>query len=152
MPEGTLSITVDATPEAAFALVADLERAPEWVPDLLSVTKLSGGPVGVGTRYAEVVQMGGKQGDGELEVTEYERPRVFAHKGQGGPAHFTGRYVLEPEGGGTRITHHYTVKLGGFMSLMAPMISGWVRRNTEAGLQNLERLLADDAGAGPAPR
>ena len=130
-----------SSPEEAFDLVADLEKAPSWVPDLVSMNKVSDGEVGVGTRYAEVVQMGKNQGDAVLEITEYVAPRIFAFKGQGGPSRFTGRYVLEPAADGTAITHHYSVRLTGIMWLFSFVTNSWVRKNTAAGMENLKGLL-----------
>ena len=139
--KGDFTIQVSKPPAEVFAYIADLENAPQWVPDLVSVTKVSAGVVGVGTRYDEVVRMGGKESTAELEVTEYEPDRTFAHKGQGGPAHFTGRFIVEPDKGGTRLRHEYTVEMTGFAKLMAPFANRWVKKNTEAGLENLKRKL-----------
>ena len=141
MAEGSIEFRVAVPPEQVFALLGDLTRAPEWVPDLVSVEKLGSGPVGVGTRYHEVVKMGSQTSEAELEVTDYDPPRLFAHKGRGGPSTFTGRFVLEPDGDGTRVTHEYTVKLSGFAKLMTPFVVGWVRKNTEAASANVRRVL-----------
>ena len=124
MPSGSLSLTLQASPEAAFAVVSDLLRAPEWVPDLVSVTKVSDGPVGVGTRFTEVVQMGDKRGDGELWVTV-----------------FGARFTIEPEGDGCRITHDYEVKLSGMARLMAPLMGKWVEKNSAHAMQDLKQLI-----------
>lgn len=132
------------TPEQVFDVLSDLERAPEWVPDLLSVKKLTPGPVVVGTRYAERVRMGSREGDAELEVTEHERPRVFAHRGKGGPASFGARFVLEAEDGGTRVTHEYELRMSGMFKLMTPMMAGWVKKNSEAAMASLARHFSGD--------
>ena len=139
--QGTVTVSVNAPPEVAFAYVADLENAPEWVNDLVSMQKTTDGDVGIGTRYTEVVQMGKQQSEAELEVTEYDPPRLFAHKGKGGPAEFTARFILHPEGSGTRIEHHYTVKMSGIFALFAPLTNRWVRKNTESGMETLKTLL-----------
>lgn len=141
MARGSLVFSVARPPSAVFELLADLERAPEWVPDLVSVEKTTPGPVGVGTRYSEVVQMGKQTSTAELEVTEYERDRVFAHDGEGGPSRFSARFTLKPEGDGTRVTHEYTVRLRGLFKLMTPFIMGWVRKNSQAATVELKRLL-----------
>ena len=141
MAEGSASVRVNVPPDQVFPYVADLETAPEWVPDLVSMKKVSDGEVGVGTRYAEVVQMGKSTADAELEVTAYEPHRLFAHKGQGGPSRFTGRFVMEPDGDGTKVTHQYTVTMTGFYRVLSPFVRGWVRKNAEEGLENLKKTL-----------
>ena len=61
MPAGTIEIDIPRPIDEVFAYVGDLETAPQWVPDLVSMRKVTEGPVGVGTRYVEMVQMGKKQ-------------------------------------------------------------------------------------------
>lgn len=141
MAAGSMEIHVDRKPEDVFAYVSDLENAPQWVPDLVSVTKKTDGEIGVGTRYDEVVRMGKNEGEAQLEVTEYDPPRSFAHRGQGGPSRFTARFTFTPDGDGTRLKHDYTVQLSGFAKLMTPMITGWVRKNADAGMQKLKEAL-----------
>ena len=81
MASGTVETTIARSPEDVFRYVSDLERAPEWVPDLLSVTEVSEGDIQVGTRYTEVVQMGSSPADAELIVTDVRRaPRVRAQR------------------------------------------------------------------------
>ena len=138
MPSGSLSLTLQASPEAAFAVVSDLLRAPEWVPDLVSVTKVSDGPVGVGTRFTEVVQMGDKRGDGELWVTVFE-PKISSRKRM--ERAFGARFTIEPEGDGCRITHDYEVKLSGMARLMAPLMGKWVEKNSAHAMQDLKQLI-----------
>ena len=139
--KGVAQIHVRAQPEAAFAYVADLKNAPQWVPDLVSVTQETEGELGVGTRYTETVQMGNRRNVAELDVTEYDPPRVFAHQGQGGPARFTARFEFKPDNGGTLIVHHYTVRMTGLSILLSPLTNRWVRKNTEAAMAALQTIL-----------
>jgi carbon monoxide dehydrogenase subunit G len=143
MPEGLLTFRVNKPPDEVFPYVGNLERAPEWVPDLISMHKVGDEPVGVGTCYEETVKMGGKTSEATLEVTEFDPPYTIAHKGRGGPASFTGRFVLRPDGHATIVTHEYTVAISGIAWLLSPIIGGWVRRNAEAGIKNLKRLIED---------
>jgi carbon monoxide dehydrogenase subunit G len=147
MPKGTLTVHIDRSPADVFAVVSDLPGSSAWVPDLVSVTQLGDGPVGVGTQYSEVVKMGDKEGEGHLVVTDFEPGRLFAHKGQGGPARFSCRFECHADGTGTRLVHHYTVSMGGMMKMMAPFLGSWVRKNSEAAMANLKRLLEEGEGA-----
>jgi carbon monoxide dehydrogenase subunit G len=141
MARGELEFHVRRPPADVFAVLADLGRATEWVPDLVSIEQTTPGEVGVGTRYREVVRLGGKTSEAELEVTEYDPPRVFAHDGRGGPSTFSATFTLEADGDGTRVTHAYAIELSGPMRIMGPMIKGWVRKNAETAHANLVRLL-----------
>lgn len=141
MADGAFSIRLSRSPVAVFALISNLERSPEWVPDLVSVTKQTEGAVGVGTRYSEVVRMGNATGTGKLEVIEYEAPQTFVVKGEAGPTRFVARFTLQADGEGTLLTHQYTVRLNGFLRLLDPLVGGWVRRKAETSLANLRSII-----------
>jgi uncharacterized protein YndB with AHSA1/START domain len=143
MPAGTIEFTVPRPIEEVFAWVGNLQTAPQWVPDLISMRKVTEGPVGVGTRYVETVQMGSKQEEAQLRVTHYDPPRLFAHEGEGGPSRFTGRFVLTPTRDGTTVIHDYTVKMTGCFILLTPFVNRWVRKNTQNGIDNLRKLLTE---------
>ena len=143
MASGSITFSIPRPPEEVFAYLADLERAPEWVPDLVSVTREGAGAetleLSVGTRFREVVRIGGKEMEGALEISEYDPPRCLAHAGQGGPSRFEARFLLEPEGEGTRVIHEYSVEIGGFMRMMAPVIKSWLQHTTERSVANLKK-------------
>jgi carbon monoxide dehydrogenase subunit G len=146
MPSGNLTVSIARSKEEVFALLAQLERMPEWVPDLVSVTQLGDGPVGVGTQYAEVVKMGDKTGEGHVSVTAFEPHRVLAYKGRGGPVSFTCHFECHAEGDGCRLEHEYTFAMGGMMKMMAPFLGGWMKKNSTAAMDNLKRLLESGEG------
>ena len=146
MAEGSIVFHVPRPPAEVWTIVADLEQAPDWVTDIISVTKETDGPVGVGTRYSERVNVNGTEGAATMEVTRYDPPRVFANRGEGGPAKFTTMFTLEPDGDGTKVTHSYTMKMSGFMKMMEPMMKGWMRKNSEASVKKLQELFASGAG------
>jgi len=142
MPAGSVSLTVKRPLDEVFAYVADFERAPEWITDLVRVEKLTPGDVGVGTRFTQVVSLGGQELEGTMEVRAYEPPHVYAYEGEGGPTRFTARFTLTPEGESTLIRHDYEVVLGGGLALMAPVVSGWLKKNSETALENLSHHLS----------
>ena len=141
MPQGSITFTVKKSPSEAFAYIADMENAPNWVPDLVSVEKATPGDVRVGTVFNEVVRMGDKEMAGSMEVTEYDPPRVYAHAGEGGPSKFSARFTFEADGEGTRVVHDYEVEVGGVLKLMSPVIGGWVKCNSERAVEELKRIL-----------
>jgi len=142
MPQGSLTFTVPKSPAEAFAYIADMEKAPEWVPDLVRVKQLTPGEVAVGTKFSETVMMGNKEMEGSMEVTEYDPPHAYAHDGEGGPARFTARFTFEPDGAGTHVVHDYTVTFSGAMKLMGPVLGSWVKKNSEKAIENLQRRLS----------
>ena len=141
--EGRISVHIDRPAAEVFAYIADLEKAPEYVPSLVSIRKVSPGETGVGTRYEEVVELAGRRGDGTMEVTEYAPPRVLAHKGEGGSASFTTKFIVEPDGDDAcTVTQEYSVKLSGFGGkLIAPMVNRTVKSTNEEAAANLKKIL-----------
>jgi hypothetical protein len=142
MPSGTIVSEVNATAERTWAVIADFEKAPEWVPDLISVRRLDDGPMGVGSRFEEVVEMRGRRDTATVTVTEYEPGRVFAHAGESTPARFGGRFEIAPMGDRCRVVHDWHLELKGMFKLMSPLASMWVRNNIEGAMAGLERYLA----------
>jgi carbon monoxide dehydrogenase subunit G len=143
LSHGSIEFHVARPPAEVFPYVADLERAPEWVPDLISVEKLGDGPVRVGSRFRQEVRAAGRTGHAELEVTEYEPPRRFAHRGKGGPAEFKAEFTLEPDGEGTRVRHDFEVRMKGLFKLASGAVEGWVERNAETAVANLKRVIEE---------
>lgn len=144
MASGSIDFTVDQPPERAFAYIADLENAPHWVPDLVSMTKVTPGEIRIGTQYSEVVRMGKQTNTAELEVTAFDPPNLFAHSGDAGSSQFTGRFEFFPEGAGTRVVHTWTVQFKGIARLFAPFITGWVKKNTSRGIAQLQKNLSEN--------
>lgn len=81
MPYTHITRRIDAPIELVFATVADVRKFSQAIPHIEKVEFLSETQAGVGTRFRETRNMGGKSATTELEVTEYvanERVRVVA--------------------------------------------------------------------------
>lgn len=142
---GSHSVLVRRTPAEVFAVVSDLERAPSWVPGLVELTRLTPGPVGVGTQFRQRIHLAGRDLEGLLVVSAFEPDRVFAHTGRAGPAHLFGHFQLQPEEAGTRVAHHHEIRLSGLARAMAPLVASKAEHHTAQALENLRRLLEEGA-------
>lgn len=112
--QATEHTTVAATPEACFAVVADIERYPDWAADIKQVEVHErdgeGRPLEVTFRAAAF----GRSTSYTLAYDYAEAPRVLAWRLTKGDitTKLDGSYVFEPkEGGGTEITYHLEVEL-----------------------------------------
>jgi carbon monoxide dehydrogenase subunit G len=132
---------VAATPEEVFRFLTDLERAPEWVPELLSMERMSEGDLGVGSRYAQLARMVGRPTRTEIVVTEYDPPCRCAHEGGGESMRFAARFTVEKHPWGSRVRHDYEYTLSGAMMLLEPLIDPWLQKNAEAAIENVKRAL-----------
>jgi len=101
---------VDAPIEDTWAVVADVERQPEWMHDMKRVTIETPGTVGVGTRAEATVRILGIAVSDPVEVTAFDPPVRFAIRHDG---LFTGEGVitLEPGADGTTTIVRWTETL-----------------------------------------
>jgi len=77
------SIEIDAPIEQVWAVLADIERQPEWMHDLRDVRVITPPPVGVGTRAVGTVQALGIAVEDPIEVTVFEPPVHYAVRHEG---------------------------------------------------------------------
>ncbi len=126
--------------EDVFAFLADFENVPKWNYAIVETRKVSPGPVGVGTTYRQTRSVPSRSEEG-FQVTVFEPPSRLEVQGQLGP--FTARvtYVLEPTGGGTRLTNAVELGSSGLLMLVAPLATSRVKRAVAANLDTLKQLL-----------
>jgi hypothetical protein len=105
---------VNATPEQAFALFSDLTRTPEWGSNPLKVEPVSGGPIGVGSKYRSEAQFMGKEVHAEQEVTAYDPPTHFAFLNIEGNERYQHDFTFRQEGGKTVVDREITFLVPGF--------------------------------------
>jgi uncharacterized protein YndB with AHSA1/START domain len=150
------SIVIDASPEAVYAVISDVTRTPEYSPEVVSCEWLDGtdGPR-VGARFEARNKVGrGPAWSNKPVVTAAEPGREFAFART---EKFAGtvewRYLLSPEGTGTRVVESYDVtapltRLGWFI------IGGLygrtnrredLRTGMERSLERLKRLVETSA-------
>jgi uncharacterized protein YndB with AHSA1/START domain len=98
-----IEIDIEATPEAVWAVLADVERWPEWTPSMTLVRRLEDGPFGVSST-ARVRQP--RLPQAVYTVTEYEPGRAFTWAARSpGVTTTGGHHVVSREDG------HATVRL-----------------------------------------
>jgi carbon monoxide dehydrogenase subunit G len=125
------SIHVDRSPEVVYALVRDLERAPEWQDSLESVDVEAG---------TEVRRFGGRRVEASFFVLEDDPPRRFAISSDGGPAEARAEFDLEPDGDGTRVVFTVDLRLRGAARLASGVVRPTAQREMRADLERLKEL------------
>ena len=108
----SVSTTMNARPDAIYALVADVTRTPEFSPEIIECRWLGDatGPV-VGARFKARNKMPNRPAfSNKPVVTVAEAGRAFAFARTepfGGTVEW--RYDFDQDGDGTRVTESYTV-------------------------------------------
>ena len=98
------SVVIERPIDEVFELATCLRRCVVWRSALLTSTKTSDGPVGVGTTFDQEVRMLGKSRTNTAVITEYQPPCRFVYKHVSGMSAYEARFLFEPEGNGTRFT------------------------------------------------
>lgn len=125
------SIYVDRSPEVVYALVRDLERAPEWQDSLESVDVEAG---------TEVRRFRSRRVEASFFVLEDDPPRRFAISSEGGPAEARAEFDLEPDGDGTRVLFTVDLRLRGAARLASGVVKPTAQREMHADLERLKEL------------
>ncbi len=133
------------------------EDYPDWWPCLVSYRKLTPCLAGVGAKGERVVK-------GRLPytlryvttVTKYDPPREVAYDAEG-ELQGHGRFVLETEGAGTRVTFFWDVTTTGYwLNLLAPLLKWLFAKNhnwvMEEGRKGWRHDLRRSSRTGCGPR
>src|SRR5262249_9157518 len=130
--------------DQVWAILNAPESYPEWWPCIVSYRNLTPGKTGVGARGERVVK-------GRLPytlrytttITAHDPPREIAYDSEG-ELGGKGRFVLEPDGTGTRVTFHWDVATTGlWMNLLAPALRPLFARNHDWVMAQGEKGLAE---------
>jgi uncharacterized membrane protein len=131
---------------AAFA--SDPANVPAWYANIRSVERRSDPPLAVGSRVAFVASFLGRRLAYIYEVRELVPGERLVMSTADGPFPMETTYTWEDAGdGGTRMTLRNRGEPTGFSRLVAPMLSGAVRRANRNDLARLKRLLEGRATA-----
>ena len=66
------TLTVSAPADEVFRHWSDVEKYHEWADPVIERTKLTDGPIGVGTRFKCIDQWPGRKAEFEMEITEFD--------------------------------------------------------------------------------
>lgn len=143
-PTDEASVEVTASPGAAWRLVSDPTRTPEWSPVVRQSAWIDGhDSPAVGARFRGHNRFNGFRWRRDCVVTESEPGRVFAFStlsGNGGEQ-TRWRYVLTPSGAGVRVTLGYEVVSTPRWVRFARRMPGGRATNDRQAQANLEESL-----------
>jgi len=123
--ESTQSITIDASPAAVMAVIADFGAYPQWAASVKSCEVTVPGPDGRAQQVAFKIDAGGIRDEYELAYSWQDDQQVSWRlvRGQMQKAQ-RGSYTLRPTGAGTDVTYNLSVDLA------IPML-GMLKRKAE---------------------
>jgi uncharacterized protein YndB with AHSA1/START domain len=136
-----VSTTIDKPVAEVFAFVQDERNIPRWDPDLLKATKVSDGPIGVGTKFHLQIKPFLGQTEGHGEVVAYEPQRRIELQFAMGALSPHVSHLFEPTASGTRFTRRVEMRPGGFFRLLSPLLAPVIRRRNVNYLATLKQLV-----------
>ena len=134
------TVTIRRPVEDVFAFLADFENVPTWNHAIVETRKVSPGPVGVGTTYRQTRSVPRRSEEG-FQVTVFEPASRLQVQGEIGPFRARVNYLLEPMGGGTRLTNAVELGSSGLLTVVAPLATTRVKSAVAANLDTLKQIL-----------
>jgi Polyketide cyclase / dehydrase and lipid transport len=135
------SADVRSPVEATFAYVTDQDRLTEWNDHVQWAEVVGGGPVDVGSKLRQHRRRNGREFDLFFEVTGHDPPRRHVVEGSVFGVATVMSFALQSTGAGTRVTMTADVRGRGLRRLLAPVVTGEMRRSTVAALAALRAHL-----------
>jgi hypothetical protein len=138
-----LRIIINKPPSDPFNFLCNKDKfkQPSNSPVLL-LEKTTPGPLGVGTRYREVVQMlPFVKKDILSEVTRFEPSSVLEEKWRGAGMEGILTYFFNPIPGGTELIQHVNIKALGLLRPFDTMLSKTYAKAAQYRLECLKALL-----------
>jgi len=131
------NIRIDRPIGEVFAFLSDLENVPKWNYYVLEVTKLSNGPIGIGTMYHQVR----KTDEQDLRITELDQNHKMVVKTwpQSSPS-LEMRFTLYEEGNTTRIRDEWRLD-SGWPAPLEWLGAGRIKSAVAENLTKLKELL-----------
>ncbi len=97
MPSASRTITIERSPDDAFAFFSDPANDRQWRTHVKEIE--ARGEPGVGRKIHQVIEGPGGRGlAADIEVTAYDPPRRYAFQVVAGPARPRGEFVISPSG------------------------------------------------------
>jgi carbon monoxide dehydrogenase subunit G len=125
------SVEIARPVEAVYAIIRDLERAPDWQESLESLDVHAG---------TEMRNFGGRRQEATFVIQEDDPPRRLAITSEGGPASVRASFDLQSVGDGTRVDFTLDIELRGFARFAGGMVKGAAQRGARDDLQRLKVL------------
>lgn len=137
MTDITGSAAIVASPEAVFAFGSDLRNEKSWNPDARTITMLTDGPVGLGTRYS--ARWKGSP-PVEVECVAFAPSRYWSYH-NGGALEVTSSFRVDPHAAGAVLHVSFSVVGHGVGRLFVPLFARGMRGKIPRNLQRLRECV-----------
>jgi hypothetical protein len=136
------SVIINRPLEQIWKFMSNVEEnTPKWDRGVLAARITSDGPLGVGTTIETRRQFLGRVRVGKIQVSDWQPLRIVTFQAKLGQATATQSYILESIENGTKLMMIADLDLIGWWKWIAPLLVPMLKRDGEADLANLKRIL-----------
>ena len=118
MAQYQTTIEVPASPESAFAYLADFTKTKDWDPSIVEAERIGDGPIGVGSQFRLVAAFFGRRIELTYTIERHDAPSTVALVGKGKSVESRDTITVEGTADGSRITYDAQLRLKGAMRLL----------------------------------
>jgi carbon monoxide dehydrogenase subunit G len=132
---------IAAPPHDVFAVISDPRKATAFMDNITASSKLTDGPIGVGTTFRETRVVGKSESTADLLITGYEPDTRLAVSSEAERITVTYHYRLTPEDGGTRVDWECELEAAGLRRMMLPMVATIMKKEDGDHLHRLKTYI-----------
>jgi uncharacterized protein YndB with AHSA1/START domain len=134
------SITINQPVDKVFDYVTDVENHKAWQAGILDATVTPSDPIGVGSTYHYTNDVMGRRMETHLEVTAYEKDKLWSVKTTGVPQSVEMVYLFEAVDNNTRLTISMELT-GGYPAAAEAMVKQQTQKNFEDQCNRIKQMV-----------
>jgi uncharacterized membrane protein len=134
------SITINQPVDKVFDYVTDVENHKAWQAGILDATVTPSDPIGVGSTYHYTTDVMGRRMETHLEVTAYEKDKLWSVKTIGVPQSVEMVYLFEAVDNNTRLTISMELT-GGYPAAAEAMVKQQTQKNFEDQCNRIKQMV-----------
>ena len=134
------SITINQPVDKVFDYVTDVENHKAWQAGILDATVTPSDPIGVGSTYHYTTDVMGRRMETHLEVTAYEKDKLWSVKTIGVPQSVEMVYLFEAVDDNTRLTISMELT-GGYPAAAEAMVKQQTQKNFEDQCNRIKQMV-----------
>jgi len=140
-----LSTLIDKPVKDVFAFVTNPNNMSKWNSAVVSMTQITPGAVGLGTKFKNVGEVMGRRIEGEMQVVAFEPDSKYGFQMNAGPVQVNVVLNFKTVGTGTKLSLNAQGNPGGLFKLAEPVMAGRVKSMMEENLARLKSVLEKGA-------
>lgn len=148
----TRQLTIDAPPSRVFAVLTDLDQAPQWMPAIQRTKWVEGTAVAPGARWTEWRTAGKRTMKAELAVAAFDANRRLDLRVKAPMFAMVLAFTLAPAGKGTQVDYRCEGGGRGLMALFTKPMMRSIERHDDDLLLRLKAECEAKAPAQASPK